>query len=136
MYEEPREWQFEWSDQSSWLRADAIVLGQCLTQDFRYLPYVLRDNPSEKFVRATKTARQVSFRYGFLLDYHNVEHVHFSLQHWPVLYARPGDDWSVLESVHGMGGVARSPALTYFAQDVVPFDFGDEALRAAQSSSL
>lgn len=51
----------------------AIVLGQQLPRDFQYLEYTHRGSILESFLIRTREARHIAFRYGFFVDYHNVE---------------------------------------------------------------
>lgn len=129
-------WLLTWESPLTWLRADAIMVGQSRRRDFRFRPMVCKGTPEDDFVRQTRSARQFSFRCGYVIDYHNIEAYHFDVATWPVRYARPRGEFGLIEATYGMNGTPRSPVLTYSASDLVQRSYSDAALAEAQSSPL
>lgn len=122
-------WQFRWNKENgnehdllSNVTEDAIMLPPQVDREWIFLRYAYSD-PSRgyKIFATTHNVRTYAWDDGLLVDYQNVaEYTLMSRIYREEVYASQPREWINLEPCLGWQGVTRSPALTYFGNEVIP----------------
>ncbi len=116
--------QMDCSRSEDMFSSDHLFVACRKLRQWRFLPWTKSGTGIARFNNWLVETRRMTYVRGFLSDFQNLELVNLNNRAARLTFPSPPKEWNKVETVWGMYGIPRSPAITYVGDMIVPRNEG------------